>query len=318
MTASCQDVIGYLADVASDPFPRYLLHKDVLGLTPTGADCEAIAASTWHAQLAGEQWDNGSWGRFHTQDTRAPRKQRFVTTECALARARDLSLPAGDPVVRKAIGLMERYLCDREVWLDTNEKHYGFEIAFKTLIAANLSIFDPDNPLLRGKREVCAGNLATACAGGSLDEGVWERENRKSHEILLEISTVYPAWLLQHNAFLREDVQRQYLAWLWHRPGGIYYVGNMPPADMRPLEDKAFTRWLSTLENLADFSLFPEFMNTGASEHLLQEIRRLMTGGVALPPAAPIVGHYAETWRAKSARRHDLMLRMLRVLVKAQ
>jgi len=34
----------------------------------------------------------------------------------------------------------------------------------------------------------------------------------------------------------------------------------MPPADKRRIEDKRFFEWLSTLELLSGFSLFPEFM----------------------------------------------------------
>ena len=75
--------------------------------------------------------------------------------------------------------------------------------------------------------------------------------------------------------------------------------------------------WLAGLENLSDFSLFPEFMNRGNTAHLLSEIQRLMTRDVALPPATPIMGHYSEKWTQKNARQNDLIRRILRILVKA-
>lgn len=31
----------------------------------------------------------------------------------------------------------------QEDWLDVNEQHYGFQFAFRTLVAANLSLFEP-------------------------------------------------------------------------------------------------------------------------------------------------------------------------------
>jgi len=327
MRKDLQEVIDYLWTDASDPFPQYILRKEILRETPSDAEYEAIKTSKWYKQLAEEQWENGSWGRFHTQDTKALRKQKFVTTECAIRRARDLSLTKGDTIVQKSIGLMERYLCGKEAWLDRTEGKdpSGFAIAFKTLIAANLSLFDPQNPLLHRKKEICANNLAKAFAGDSLNEDIWESENRKSNDILLSISMVYPIWLLQNNAFLGENLQRKYLSWLWNRKGGIFYISNFTLSDMRSLEDTEFTQWLPGLENICDFSLFPEFMNKGITGHLLHEIHRLMTEDVALPAATslphkylPITGHYAEKRGNKNARNSDLILRILRILIKAE
>lgn len=315
MIKDIQDVIDYLSANLFDPFPRYILRKEILQETPSDFEREAIKTSKWYKQLALEQWENGSWGRFHTQDTKATIKQKFATTEQALRRARELSLDKSDPVIQKVIQLIEQYIRGEEVWLDAKEKHYGFEIAFKTLVAANLSLFDPQNPLLRIKREVCVQNLSKSFAKGVLDEAIWESENRKSNEILLKVWMVYPIWLLQNNEFLSEDLQRRFLSWLWNRKGGIYYINNIPPSDIRSLEDKKFTQWFSGLENICDFSLFPEFMNMEIARHLLHEIHRLMTEDVNLPPVTPITGHYSEKWANGNARKNDLILRILRILI---
>ena len=79
-----QPIIDYLASVIADPFPRYIFKKEILRETPTEADIEAIHASKWYRQLADEQWDDGSWGRFHSMDSRIAAKQKFVSTEAAL------------------------------------------------------------------------------------------------------------------------------------------------------------------------------------------------------------------------------------------
>lgn len=83
------------------------------------------------------------------------------------------------------------------------------------------------------------------------------------------------------------------------------------------ITQQAESEKLAGLENLADFSLFPEFMAQGNTAHLLCEIRRLMAGDVALPPVTSIFGHYAEIWTQKNARQNDLILRLLRILAKA-
>ena len=318
MTEELQNVIDCFAAQVSDPFPQYIFRKEILRETPSHSECAAIKKSKWYQQLTEDQWENGSWGRFHTQDTKTLRVQKFVTTEFALRRARDLSLERDDPIIQKTIGLMERYLRDEEAWPDTIEKHDGFVISFKTLIAANLAIFDPHHPLLSSKREVCATNLAKAITSGFPDEGIWEQENRKSNDILLRLFMVYPIWLLQNNHFLPDDLQRLFLAWIWHRKDGIYYINNIASSSIRSLENKDFGGWLAGLENLSDFPLFSEFMNQGNAAHLLHENHRLMTEDVALPPAAPIMGHYSEKWTQKNARQNDLILRILRILDKAR
>jgi len=211
---------------------------------------------------------------------------------------------------------MERYIRGEERWTDNNERHYGWEVAFKTLIAARLSLFDPTNPLLRTKREICVENLAKAFAADAPNEEIWESENRKSDEILLRVWMIYPVWLLQCNEFLDEELQRKFLNWIWNRKGGIYYVTNIPPADVRSLEDKGFAQWLSGVENLSGFSLFPEIMAKGVAAHLLHEIERLIMGDIKLPSAHTITGRYAESWVGGNARKNDSILRILRVLVR--
>ena len=101
MTAELQNMIAAFAAQVSDPFPQYIFRKDILRELPSRSECTAIIASKWYQQLAEEQWENGSWGRFHTQDTKALLKKKFVTTEHALRRARDLSLDRNDPIIQK-------------------------------------------------------------------------------------------------------------------------------------------------------------------------------------------------------------------------
>ena len=311
-----QEVIDYLNENMHDPVPRYLLRKEIIHNPSNKAEYDELKKSKWYQQLAAEQGENGSWGRFHTQDTKLPIKQKFITTESALRRARELALDKSDAIIDKAIRLMERYILEQEEWLDTNEHHYGFQISFRALVAANLSLFDPKHPLVQKKKEICACNLSQAFRNGCIDEKVWEDENRKSNEILLKPYMVYIIWLLQENDFLDEALQRAYLEFIWNRKEGIYYRTNRPLSELEYLESKNFLTWLSGLEEISDFSLFSEFMSMGTTNHLLNEIHRLMEQDVKLPSAAPIFGHYCETWSKKNMRRNDLILRILRLLIK--
>lgn len=310
------EVIKYLNENMSDPVPKYILQKEILRNSSNKSDNNMLKESKWYKQLATEQWENGSWGRFHTQDTKSQLKQKFTTTEAALRRARELSLEENDEIIFKTIQLMERYLQGQEEWTDTNENHYGFQVAFRTLIAANLSLFDPKHPLVQKKKEICADNLSKAFKNGTLDEDIWENENRISNEILLKPYMVYIIWLLQNNDYLDKAKERDFLEYIWNRKEGIYYCTNGPLSGIEFLESRNFLTWLSGLENLSNFSLFPEFMSLGTSSHLLNEIHRLMYDDVLLPKTGPIFGHYSETWLNKIFRRNDMILRILRILMK--
>lgn len=316
MLVQLQGIIDFLNKNMPDPVPRYILTKEIMHSSPNEDQYNMLRKSRWYQQLADEQWENGSWGRFHTQDTKSLLKQKFTTTESALRRARELALDQNDAIIDKALPLMERYILGQEDWLDVNEHHYGFQISFRTIVAANLSLFVPKHPLVQTKKEICACNLSRALIHGSLNEDIWEQENRKSKEILLKPYMVYIIWLLQDNEFLDEAKQRAFLEFIWNRREGIYYRTNSPSSEIEYLESKNFLTWLSGLEDLSNFSLFSEFMSMGTTNHLLNEIHRLMYHDVILPNTVPIFGHYAETWSIKNLRKYDMILRILRILIK--
>jgi len=74
MKKDIQAIIDYLVPVIADPFPRYILKREILREIPTAAEIDAIHSLKWYRQLADEQWEDGSWGRFHSQDSKAPVK----------------------------------------------------------------------------------------------------------------------------------------------------------------------------------------------------------------------------------------------------
>lgn len=322
MNNKLNEIICYLLENMTDPFPRYILRNDVLNLPVEKFLVSNIEQSKWYRQLADEQWENGSWGRFHSMDSRMKDKHKFLTTEAALRRARELSLTKDAPVVEKCISLMERYLKGDEIWLDYTEKHHdngkSFLVAFPFLIAANLSLFDAENPLVKSKRDICVKILEKSFASGCFNEDVWEEANHDYTGTCLKAWTVYPLWLLQNTDCIAETLQRQYLSYIWNRNEGIYYISNTAPSELCYLEDKGFTTWLSALESLSGFSLFSEFMKEEILLHLIREIERLMDGDVKLPAAHSITGHYTESWKEKEARRNDLILRIMCIVVKCE
>lgn len=318
MKTELKDIIDYISDVTTDAFPRYILKKEILMETTTTADVNAIHMSKWYKQLADEQWEDGSWGRFHSQDSKILTKQKFVTTENALGRARQLSLSKDDPIIAKCLRKLERYVHGDETWLDNIEKHKdggkGHLFCRPFMSAAVISTFHPENTYIKPLRDNALESLVKAFRNGFFDEKVWEQDVCEYRVPSIAGTGMYGIMLFQNSNSMDDKLQKQYMEYIWNREKGIYYVSSMPPADKRCLEDKRFFEWLSSLELLSGFSLFPEFMNDDVRPHLLHETYRLLNDDVIIPTSYNI--RYAESWRDKNNRKSDIILRLLRVLVK--
>jgi hypothetical protein len=317
MNKDLQNIVDYLIPVAADPFPRYIFKKEILRETSLCTDIDATHSSKWYKQLADEQWKDGSWGRFHSQDSKAPIKQKFVTTEAALRRARELGLTKDDPIIEKCIKLMERYVSGEETWTDNIEKQKdngkGHMFCRPYMSAAAINTFDPENPLIKPLRDNALESVKRAFENGFFDEQVWEQDVREYRVPSIAGTGMDGIMLFQSTNCMEDNLQKQYLEYIWNGKNGIYYVSSMPSADKRYLEDKRFFEWLSTLELLSGFSLFPEFMKNDALPHLLNETNRLINDDIIIP--ASYNTRYAESWRDKNNRKNDVILRILRLLV---
>ena len=88
----------------------YRLLREVLRVPPNDPELaqvkKAVLKSKWVRQLEQSQLSDGSWGRFHTQDTK--QKTVFRTTEEAIDRSFALGLEPGDKVLSR----VSRYIQD--------------------------------------------------------------------------------------------------------------------------------------------------------------------------------------------------------------
>lgn len=317
-----QQIIEYLSENISDSVPKYILTKEIYKKDPSSSEYvnayNGMKKSKWYCELADEQWDDGSWGRFHTMSSKEI-KQKFVSTEVALRRACELGLSKDDAMIAKCIKIMERYVREEETWTDYVEKHKdngkGHMFCRPFLTAANINIFDPENPAVKPLRYVVAETLKTAFATGVFDEEFWEQKVNEYHvPSIAHPRIAYSAMLLKSVNCMEDTLQRQYLDYIWNGKNGIYYVSSIPPAEKRRLEDKQFVEWLKTLELLSGFSLFPDFMKDDAFPHLLNEVDRLINGDIDLSHIK--TDRYADSWRDKNKRKADIVLRIARILVK--
>ena len=285
-----QQIIDYIEEHISDPVPKYILIKEIYKKAPSSNEYlnayNDMKQSKWYRELADDQWENGSWGKFHGGDTEAQKRQKFGCTETALRRARELSLTKDDPIVDKCIKIMEKYITREEPYPDYVERHQdggkGFYFGIPFGVAANINIFDPDNPVVKPFRDVVVETLKKAFANGYYDEEVYEQEVR-NYRVATSPGSVFNAMLLQNSNCMEDTLQRQYLNYVWNKKDGIWYVSKFPIAEKRNVEDKSFHAWFAILECLCNFSLFPEFIKDDVLPHLFNEVSRLINEDVSLP-----------------------------------
>ena len=317
-----KQIIDYLSENISDSVPEYILIKEIYKKDFSSPEYlnsyNAVKQSKWYRELSAEQWDDGSWGRFHTMSSKDI-KQKFVSTEVALRRARGLGLLKDDPMIARCIKIMERYVRGEETWTDYIEKHKdnGKSHMFcrPYLTAANINLFAPENPVIQPLRRVVAETLKTAfeSESGGFDENFWNQKVREYHvPSIAHPGIAYSSMLLQNSNCMDGALQRRYLDYIWNGINGVYYVSSVPPGKKQYLEDKKFSQWFGVLELLSGFSLFPDYMKNEILPHLLNETGRLINGEVV----CELNCRYAENYRDKNKRKTDIILRIARILVK--
>jgi hypothetical protein len=249
---------------------RGRLLRDVLQVS--AGDPELVRARSellghrWIMELAREQQPDGSWGRFHSMDSKL--KARFPTSEHAIRRALALGLDRESPILAKAVRFMEKALAGQAVWSDRIEKSDWWPVGVEAISAGTLAQVDPANPVLRKAWEYWAEVAERSLATGQYDQ---EAEVR-AHQELLKLKLVYLrsryvlTLLGARSSDLPARLERRLVDWIWNDPQGIGYLG----ADMKHPETVHINNWLESLEILSCFGC-TQGSADGAMEWLWQQ-----------------------------------------------
>jgi len=181
----------------------------------------------WVREVTDEQQADGSWGRFHSTDSKLKRK--WGTTESAMARLKYLGLDRTAISVQKACEYCEILLNNHiALWPEYMEKNELFPKAVPIYIVTALSHFGSDDRLYRQYGDALLSLLHLAFADGEYNR---EALNQSAKNLLgIEIDNTYMGfgskYLLiffqNHVSKIDRDVQRKYLKWL-HEQDVIYY-----------------------------------------------------------------------------------------------
>lgn len=303
-----------------DPVVRFRLLRDVLKETPDSdlfASARAeMLKSRWILELANEQREDGSWGRFHSA---MKCKGKIVTTEAAAERGLALGLEASDTVFKAAIGYLTHLLEGKVEFPDPAERNNRWKTGTQLFAAATLARICPDSPILDKPWKLWEEIAERTFVSGKYDE---EAEIR-AHEALTGAS-VKDSYLVLNNRYqlellgaranrLPKVVEISLLDWVWHKSDGVGYLeiplANPPQRYTAGTLDRLFT-------SLEILSYFPSWRRQSKSMVDWLWKQRNSEGMWDFGPRASMTVYFplSENWRNSRNRQHDWTTRTLTIL----
>jgi|TARA_Y100000310_G_scaffold336490_1_gene421163 hypothetical protein len=262
-----RDTALRLLDSPLHPVPRFRILRDILHISGRDSEYRSAQKAAFNTRFARELDDSqerdGTWGRFHTQNTKLKRK--FATTEQAIARALAVGLDKDSSILKRTIDFVIAHLEGTTTWSDNPEKHDNpslWEYAIKAISAANLSLIERSHPLVSEQAQVIAGATGAAFSTARYDreQEVAFRVNESgiksaSHGSCL---TKYGLLLLSsEDRLLPKAVEARLLDFVLHKDDGIYYTYNGCLQNLPVVTERRFPGWLAAHEILSRFVTWP-------------------------------------------------------------
>lgn len=169
------DLPSYITNIS--PFDS-VKHKIMYEFYQNDDFRQQAIKSKWVMEIGAEQKPDGSWGRFHTQNSSL--KQKYPTTENALIRLNYLAMRRGDTVVDKACVYMEALLNDLSSWPDAWEGNKWFKPGVPLFIASKLAMFGSECGIYL---ETCGKWLDVLVKSFENDEYCSKRTNKISEQL---------------------------------------------------------------------------------------------------------------------------------------
>jgi hypothetical protein len=258
-----RETAANLLDMRPDPVPRFRILRDVLRLDAADSalrDAEAaLECSKWIRLLESSQHDDGTWGRFHTQDTGI--KQPFPTTESAVSIAVSLGLTVRHPVLTRVIPYILDCMSGASVWPDPPEKHdnpLAWWIWLRHYSAAMLALIEPRHPALDPFWSIRAKTVEAAFASGEYDRGVEIQmlnellDCRMKNPVPFHVKPSLLVLSATDNR-LPESVELSMLSFIMKHPRGMYYVYDRQIGDFPEISSRGFWGWLRAHDLLSRF-----------------------------------------------------------------
>jgi len=302
-----------------DVVVRNKLKFEILDQQGIGQEVFSIDASQHVKTLADEQHDDGSWGRFHSQDSR--RKQKFPTTEFAVQRAVHLGIDHAHPILAKAASYIEKVLDQSIPFPDPPESNNRWETGKRLFLASTLSLILPDHPLVTRERSLWLDIASRAFQSGEycLEDEIAAHAELTGASIKHSYLTLRGKYQLNligtHRRKSAFPFEKPLVTWLWEQSEGIGYFTvplNLPPGN----KPEAVDRWLASLDLiLTRFPVGAQQIQPAIQSLLEQQSNDGCWDFGPCPRSSPFLP-LSENWRKPNHRKFDWTTRALCILAR--
>jgi hypothetical protein len=302
-----------LLHVQPDPIPAYRLLHEVLRLPSADGrlqNARAVAEhSKWVQQLSEAQLADGSWGRFHSQDTRL--KSVFRTSEEAIDRAFSLGLESSHPVLARAVDYIESVLTGQAYLTDRAEKNESWPLVIRLILSGRLAHIQPANPILND-----AWGCLVRVAQQAFSSGKYCLDDEADAFVMLTntyvpkcfLESQHALWILSSRP-LEARLEMHLVNWIWNKPDGIRYLR----APLAGFQARQIAYWLRSMNILSRFPSWRYTCGEALSQLWSQrdelgywDFGRQISGCVDLP--------LSENWKNSVKRQVDYSTFMLVLL----
>ncbi|MHA2176195.1 MAG: hypothetical protein ACXABI_15310 [Candidatus Hodarchaeales archaeon] len=248
-----------------DPIVKYILSKNILdedSSSPHLIELENVFnQSMWIKILKKEQWSDGSWGRLHSQDSKA--RQRIPTTEYGVRRALYLGLEPEHPILHRACNYLLSILKSGNV-RDPPEKNERWRTGVNLFSGSTISLIQPTAPEINPVYELWNKVIRRAFETGEYNH----KKEKEAHRLFTHISgelrylslnSAYHLDLLGSGGhFFEQDLIDSYLSWLWNNDITINYMG-INVNSYGELPEKNLWIWLDLMNKLSKFGSWKNY-----------------------------------------------------------
>lgn len=302
-----------------DDIPNYILKRDVLRIDTSSQEMievkNKILQHDHVKKVTNIQWDDGSWGRFHSMSTTG--SINLYTTEKAMRRLQNLGLDKNDTPIKKVISYMETYMKNEIQLRDYIEKKHDWYLLTRLFVSTWILRFDNENALALEEARKWAKVITHAFSQGIFNETLYkdayiEYLNPEPNKFVWQIENFYIVSILR--GLLDNDTESRFINHLINSNKGIYYIYSnnlmIPPKEFQSRESN---RFLMAWQLILDFkqgrkhsSILKNWINNSRGEDGFWDNGSIAKDNLLYP--------LSDSWRKKINRKIDCTIRILKMV----
>jgi hypothetical protein len=298
-----------------DAILAWRLLQDVLHLAEDNPELvatkEKALESKWVRQLEEAQLPDGSFGRFHSQDTK--QKTTFRTSEEAIDRAFALGLKADHPIVIRVRQYIQLVLQGRAHITDRDEKNEAWPLLIRFILAGRLAQIEPKDKLLDPFWSYLEDVALQAFSSGKYcleDEVAAYTRLSKIHIPQGFLESQHALWVLSSRQ-LPKQLEGALISWIWSKHDGIRYIRT----PLSTPEPRRIGYWVRSMNILSRFAAWRE-ISLNSLNQLWEQRDEQGWWDFGSQVARSVEFPLSESWRQNIRRKIDYSTSMLVLLRK--